>query len=247
MISSVSAAGRAEGRATTRWDDIMQDLFGRLRDGAQGEWHRYTHHPFVLRLADGTLEPERFRRFLIQDYLFLLQYARAGALAIHKSDDVAAMRLAAEGVSTLLAVELPLHVGFCAEWGLDETRLAQEEPSIELLAYGGFLLDRAQSGDLLDLQVALAACLVGYGEIGARLLSDPATRLDGNPFRAWIETYGGEKYQAVAQDGRRRLDALGEARGAEARFGTLLRDFRLAVRLEAAFWDAGSRDAVPVP
>jgi thiaminase (transcriptional activator TenA) len=220
----------------------MPDLFDRLCRAAAPEWQSYTRHPFVLGLADGTLAEARFRRFLVQDYLFLLQYARAYALAIHKSDTLDGMRHAAETVNGLLAVELPLHVGFCRGWGLDEAALASAPPSLELLAYGGFLLDRAQAGDLLDLSVAMSACLVGYGEIGRVLLEDGRTVRANNPYLPWIELYGGEPYQELARAGRARLDALGRARGADVRFDSLLAQFRLAVRLEAAFWDAGSRE-----
>ena len=54
------------------------------------------------------------------------------------------------------------------------------------------------AGDLLDLHVALAPCIVGYAEIAAELIADPATRLEGNPYRDWIEMYAGEEYREVA-------------------------------------------------
>ena len=64
--------------------------------------------------------------------------------------------------------------------------------ALETMAYTRFVLQRGLAGDLLYLQVALAPCLVGYGESGERLLADPTTRRDGNPYgghaieRSWI-------------------------------------------------------------
>ncbi len=215
---------------------LEDGLFGRLRQGAAEEWAAYVGHPFVRGLGDGTLAPDRFRHFLVQDYLYLLQYARACALAITKSDTLAEMRAAAQTVSGLLVGELSLHVEYCRGWGLDEAALQAQPASIETLAYAGFVLDRAQSGDLLDLVSVLSACLVGYAEVGARLAVDPGTRRAGNPYLSWIKTYSGPAYVALARDGIARLNALGETRGGEARFPMLLRDFRTAVRLETAFW-----------
>lgn len=41
-------------------------------------WREYTEHEFVKKLGDGTLEPERFRWYLIQDYLFLVGNFQVG-------------------------------------------------------------------------------------------------------------------------------------------------------------------------
>ena len=87
--------------------------------------------------------------------------------------------------------------------------------------------------------MALAPCVVGYGEIGARLAADPATRMDGNPYASWIEMYAGAEYQAFMQAEVEALDSLAARRGGSARFEQLAATFRTATRLEAAFWQAG--------
>jgi thiaminase/transcriptional activator TenA len=102
------------------------------------------------------------------------------------------------------------------------------------VAYTRYVLDCGLRGDLLDLQVALAPCIVGYGEIGARLLE--RARLDGNPYRAWIEMYGGADYQAVARNAVEALEESGRRRGGAARFDRLAAIFATASRLEADFW-----------
>ena len=67
-------------------------LFARLRADCAEEWRAYTHHAFVAALGRGTLELAAFRSYLVQDYLYLIQYARAYALAVYKDPDVAGMR-----------------------------------------------------------------------------------------------------------------------------------------------------------
>ena len=67
-----------------RWDTEFGaegGLFRRLRDACAAEWEAYTWHPFVRAMSDGTLPLAAFRRYLVQDYLFLLHFARAEALA----------------------------------------------------------------------------------------------------------------------------------------------------------------------
>jgi thiaminase/transcriptional activator TenA len=218
---------------------VTGGLFGRLREARIDEWHAYTRHAFVRGLSDGSLPEACFRHYLVQDYLFLIHFARAYALAVYKSDSLDDMRQAAGVMSALLDQEMRLHVDYCGGWGMDEATMAATPEAPATLAYTRFVLERGMSGDLLDLHVALAPCVVGYAEIAAELVADPRTRLDGNPYRAWIEMYAGDEYRSVAAAEVAQLDRLYAARGGEARFTGLVRTFSAATRLEAGFWQMG--------
>ena len=220
---------------------LGEGLFGRLRRDAGAHWEAYVAHPFVGALGRGDLAAAAFRHFLVQDYLFLVHFARAHALAGFKAAGLADIRAAAAAVSAIVDVEMPLHVAYCAGWGLDEAAMAATPEALETMAYTRFVLERGLAGDLLDLQVALAPCLVGYGEACERLLADPATRRDGNPYAAWIEAYAGEPYRDLVRGAIATLDRLGHEGGAEARYPQLLAGFVAATRLETAFWDMGWR------
>lgn len=214
-------------------------LFDRLRTACADEWQRYVGHPFVHGLADGSLPEAAFRAYLIQDYLFLIQFARAYALAAYKSDRLEDMRQAAGGLDAIVNMEMKLHVAYCAEWGIDEVALASAPEHPYTVAYTRFVLDTGQAGDLLDLHVALAPCMLGYAEIGARLLQDPRTRRDGNPYWSWIALYGGDEFQAAARSESEIIDSLFARRGSTSREADLARIFAAATRLEAAFWQVG--------
>jgi thiaminase/transcriptional activator TenA len=83
--------------------------------------------------------------------------------------------------------------------------------------------------------------VVGYVEVAQRLLADPRTKLEGNPYRAWIEAYSSDEYRAVAATAIGNLDRQAAARGGEARYASLLATFTAATRLEEAFWGMGWR------
>lgn len=225
--------------------DPGSHLLAALKEASPEDWRDYTHHAFVRQLADGTLPEACFRHYLAQDYLFLLNYARAYALAVVKAEQLDDLREAAALVDLLLNHEIALHVEVCAGWGLSEAQLAQvpEAPANRL--YTRYVLDQGLRGDLLDLLVALTPCSLGYAEIGARLLADPATRLNGNPYRPWIELYGGREFQEGAALAARQLDRVAERRGlvapfaASTRWPALVQSFRTAARLEVGFWDMG--------
>jgi thiaminase/transcriptional activator TenA len=214
-------------------------LFRRLVAAAGETWPAYTRLEFVLRLARGDLPEAAFRRYLVQDYLFLLHFARAWGLAVYKSDNLAEMRRAQSLVGATLDVEIGLHVEYCRGWGLSEARMAAEPEALETVAYTRFVLDRGLAGDRLDLEAALAPCMIGYAEIAAERTADPATRRDGNPYRDWLDMYAGDEYQALACDCAAALDEQFARRGGEGRLPALAACFATATRLEADFWAMG--------
>lgn len=233
---------------TPRWESDFGaegGLFRRLRAAAGTDWAGYTWHPFVRALSDGSLPLLAFQTYLIQDYLFLIHFARAKALAVVKGESIAAMREKAAAVLAILD-ETKLHLKYCAEWGLSEGDVLATPESAETVSYTRWVIDRGLHGDILDLEIALVPCTVGYGEVALRILADPARQVAGNVYQSWINTYGDPGYQAMARAAAARIDALGVSHGGEARFAKLAADFAEAARLEQRFWqqglDAAGRD-----
>lgn len=216
-------------------------FFERLKAAAAPAWRAYTHHPFTDAMADGSLPMAAFRHYLVQDYLFLIEFARAYALAVYKAPTLGDMRVAAGAMSAILDVEMKLHVDLCAGWGLAPDDLERAPPAAELLAYTRYVLDTGMRGDLLALDVALAPCVIGYAEIGARLAARPGAGDAGNPYRAWIAEYAGPAYQEVAARARAQLERLATLYVTPAREAELAAAFADATRLEIAFWEMGWR------
>lgn len=216
-----------------------EGLFEQLKADCATEWAHYVDHPFVRGIGDGSLPRAAFQHYLVQDYLFLIQFARAYALAVYKSDTLEEMRHASAGVAAILDVEMDLHVRLCGEWGLNRQVLEETPEARATIAYTRFVLEVGLKGDLLDLQVALSPCMVGYAEIGRTLAARPGALAASNPYRDWIAEYAGDGYQDIAAKAIAALDRTAESRLADARRPRLTSIFRQATRLEADFWEMG--------
>lgn len=215
--------------------------FPRLRDAAGTVWQDYTRHAFVEGLRQGTLPRKAFLGYLAQDYIFLIHFARAWALGVTKADSLEEMRACAATVDALVNGELSLHVKTCAEAGLTETDLYAAEEHPANLAYTRYVLEAGHSGNFLDLLAALSPCVMGYGQIGARLGADVTP---DHPYADWIAAYAGAEYQQVCRDAGALLDGavsrrLGDAPQATPAWARLCQRFTTATRLEVAFWQMG--------
>jgi thiaminase/transcriptional activator TenA len=220
------------------------DVFERLKAAASADWQSYVEHDFVRQMGTGALPQAAFRTYLVQDYLFLIQFARAYALAAYKSRTLADINAAQAGLAAILD-EMELHVRLCGRWGLSPRDIEAAPEHQATIAYTRFVLDCGVAGDLLDLHVALAPCVIGYAEIGRNLAANGIDALGDHPYREWIGEYAGAAYQDIATQARRHLDDLAARAMTEQRFAELAVLFGKASRLEADFWQMGL-DAVSV-
>lgn len=223
--------------------DFGSQAFAGWRDAAEDEWRAFTQHAFVQQMGDGTLPHEAFLHYLVQDYVFLIHFSRAWALAVVKSESLDEMKTAAGTVDALVNHEMQLHIKICAEAGLSEAQLFEAEEDFENLAYTRYVMDAGLSGDFLDLIAALAPCVFGYGEIGTALKSSAVA---GTPYQDWIDTYSGAEYQEVCHAVGSMIEGavrsrVGDAPQDSPRWNGLCERFRVATRLEARFWDMGLR------
>ncbi|CAM3665859.1 TenA family protein [Paracoccus yeei] len=209
---------------------------------AAPDWDAYTHHAFVQALGDGSLPRAAFLTYLVQDYLFLIQFSRAWALAVVKAGDLQEMRACSATVHALLDQEMALHVQTCAAAGIDTAAMLATPEAVGNMAYTRYVLEAGYSGDFLDLLAALMPCVLGYGEIGARLGREGAP---DTPYRDWIDTYAGDDYQQTCRAAGALLDdavrkRLGDAPQSSPRWAALVHHFATATRLEVGFWDLGT-------
>ena len=195
---------------------------------------RQLDHPTVRGIADGTLDEDRFRAWLAQDYLFLLDYVRLFALAAARAPDAAALGRLVDLAHSTFHEELSLHRAYAARFGLSEAELEGTAKSRTCAAYTDFLLRTAALGSFAEMVAALLPCMWGYSELG-RAIAERG--LPEEPrYRQWIQTYADPGFAELAGWCADLLDQAAEGFG-EAALEACERAFRTALEHELAFWD----------
>src|SRR6202008_2107743 len=122
---------------------------------------------------------EKFRFYVRQDYLFLIDYGRLLALAAARAPRLEWMRRFSALAQSGLETEMDLHRQFAARWGVTTEQLESERTAPATDAYCDFLLRTASLGDFAELVAALLPCMWGYAEVGERLGAEGAPEHDG--------------------------------------------------------------------
>ncbi len=168
-----------------------------LRNRAADLWEAQYVHPFVRGIRDGTLEPQRFRFFMRQDYLFLIEYGRVLALACARAPRLELMERFSVLAQSTLGTEMDLHRAYAAEWGITPEGLELERPQPVTRGYTDFLLRTATLGDFSELIAALSPCMWGYSELGRRIAQSQL--MTKGRYTQWIEMYAGDDFATQAR------------------------------------------------
>ncbi|WP_147804730.1 thiaminase II [Alkalicoccus halolimnae] len=213
----------------------MTKFSERLYEKLQPVWRKNHSHPFVVEMGEGTLDKEKFRFFMVQDYLYLIEYAKLFAIGATKAQDVRTMGRFAALLDVTMNEEMELHRQYAKKFDITEKELEEASPSPVTLAYTHYMLHAGQNGSLSDLVAALLPCAWSYWEIGRELAAIPGAA-DHPLYGEWIRMYSSEEF---AQTARWCIDLLDEltADTSEAELQKLEEIFLNTTRFEYMFWD----------
>jgi thiaminase/transcriptional activator TenA len=192
-------------------------------------------HPFLTGLTDGSLPPDAFAFYVVQDALYLRRYSEALAEVGRRAPSAAEAKMFARHAAEAVEVEHALHGSLLSDLGVDPATVASPAPTN--LAYTSYLLAAVCTGSYAEGVAAVLPCYWIYWEVGRELLrrGSPDPR-----YQRWIDTYGGEAFGGVVREVLTVTDKLGPALTAPER-DLVHRHFRVTSRYEWMFWDMGYR------
>jgi len=205
-----------------------------LRKRSARVWRAIENHPFLRELHAGTLPMNRFIYFILQDYVYLLDFAQVLCLGGAKSPDLKTLELFCRHALGAVEVERSFHTIFGKSLGLSTRQLDAVPKGPTTQAYIGHLQSVARGGSLTELVAAVLPCYWIYGEIGRSLHRKRPRK--PKIYRQWIETYASESFWRPVREQIHLMDQLGAAVGSTEK-KRLAEYFLLSSRYELLFWE----------
>lgn len=207
-----------------------------LKAKATKVWEEGYNHPFVQELGKGTLDQEKFKFYLLQDYHYLLQYSKVFAIAAIKSDTEELMTNFTKIQYFTLANEMDLHREYMASFGITQDEIIAVKSSLYNRTYTANMLAIGQTGNLAEVLAAVFPCAWTYADYGKRLKEQYADTLENNPYKAWIETYANDEFSNAFKWFYDTLDNL-VANMTDKQREKIEEIFISSVEFEYLFWD----------
>ncbi len=198
-------------------------------------WNAYNEHPFVLGLQNGTLDREKFRFYIIQDSVYLMNYAKVFALGVAKAKSQEVANLFAAFIPVMNG-ELDVHKGYLARLGVSEEELKAAKPSKDNLSYTSYKLRVAYEEGEAEILASVLACGLSYELIAKRIAERRPEALEDPFYGEWVKGYYSQEFAAANKQLSDTLDRLA-AHYSEEQILHLIDIFTACSRYEMDFWE----------
>lgn len=168
----------------------------RLYNSAIWLWEKNLEHPFVKGLADGSLPLKNFQFFMLQDHLYLMQYAKVFALGVLKSREESDMRIFSDLIVATLDTENAIHQSYLRRLGITKEMIRNAKPSIVTDSYTNYMISIAEKEGLGELMAAVLSCSWSYKIIGDWMEKIPGAK-EQEFYGDWVSMYMSEGYRAA--------------------------------------------------
>jgi len=207
--------------------------FYKLKNNCNKEWSEYTNHKFLSDLVSNKLPDKNFKKYLVQDYIFLQQFLKILALSVYKSDSLEEINRSVNFIKGIDR-EIKLHISYCKKWKIPLKSLNNIKVERANSAYTDHVLRVGKNGSNLDIFSCLSPCIIGYGEIGFKL--SKIKNWEKSKYSSWIKMYSSKEYQQVAKDNINYLDILYMS-NKKRNLSKLKSNFKKSTILERNFWE----------
>lgn len=160
-------------------------------------WDQCLEHPFIQGMEDGTLDPKLFLDYIIDDTLYLKEYARVFALAMYKSQTLAEMRWFHRVLDFVHSNEALARVRLLREHQITDQQVEAMTPRAENVEYTNYMLRVAQQEDIPEIMMAVLPCMLSYCYIGQKALPLASST---SPYIGFLREYADPVYLESCHD-----------------------------------------------
>ncbi|TGY41852.1 thiaminase II [Clostridium sartagoforme] len=199
-------------------------------------WGKYLEHPFVKEIGEGTLDKEKFKNYLVQDYLYLKEYAKVFAMGLVKAESLSDMNLYYGSIKGILEDETEVHTNYLKYFGIDQNKVFDNRKEMTTESYTSYMLGIGLKGDLKEIAMTILPCAWSYQFIGRSLYEKHKDTLDNNFYKPWIEEYSSVEFEEGSEVWKNHINDLCKDIS-EKEAGNLRDIFMKSSLYEMDFWD----------
>lgn len=209
-----------------------------LLEATAGIWAKYNEHPFVLGIQNGTLDKDKFRYYIIQDYLYLEEYAKTFAIGAAKAKSQETLQIFTNYIQALTGGEMDIHKGYMGKFGVAQEELDNTPRALDNLSYTSYMLRIAYEEGEVEILAAILSCAYSYEVIAKKMVENHPEATDDAFYGEWVQGYVSDEY---AEENKVLMDVFNRLTKdlSKAQLEHLKDIFVACSRYELNFWEMG--------
>lgn len=199
-------------------------------------WEGYLEHPFVKGIAEGNLVIEKFKYYMIQDYIYLFDYVKVFSLGLAKGESFKDLEIMSGSISAVLWEIENVHKVYMERIGITEEEVESMEAHLDNTAYTKYMLYSGYEGDYFDVLMAILSCAWSYNYIAEYINNENSEAKNHEFYGQWISSYISEEFREMNRVIAEKVNELAKEMSAKK----LLKGnkiFRNCSLFEMRFWD----------
>ena len=213
--------------------NLSDILFARVED----LWKEAAQKPFVTEMAKGSLQEGLFRCYMLQDYLYLLDYIDILNCTLEFTADPGLQAFLRGIIGATENETKHVHIPNMKKIGITDDEIDQCVKAPVIAEYVDYMKRQLQEYGMIAGLTALLQCSWVYAYIGQSVTARYADEVAVSPYRSWFGAYTSDEYLKSNREWIEWLD--GETKGiGEEETENLCKIFETCAGYENRFWDA---------
>ncbi|MEE0110030.1 MAG: TENA/THI-4 family protein [Oscillospiraceae bacterium] len=210
-------------------------------------WEKCLNSGFLHKLENGVLDETCFMGYIVDDSLYLREYAKVFAWGMTKAETMDDIRACYSLLSFVNEGEDATRRYYLNRYGLKDAEIQDLPQRPENRAYTECMIDAAQNGGMAECMMACLPCMISYGWIFQQLLARTPSVKD-TPYWPLVRDYASEGYNAACQEWSDYTDRICSSLSSE-RQKHCMEIFRACSVHELHFWEMSEHprnDLLPI-
>lgn len=157
-------------------------------------WDLATEKEFLTKMAKGTLEQERYKEYMLQDYYYLVDYKRILEKLTSLSDDAEISEFIKNIMEEIEFETSNVHIPALKSLGIKEDEINNSQKNPVISEYMGYYDEQISKNGLLAGLVALLQCSWGYAYIGSVMYEQYYDDIEKSVYKPWFDAYVSDSY-----------------------------------------------------
>ena len=139
-------------------------------------WDKCIATKFVQDMKNGKLPIEDFKEYIVQDSIYLKNYARVYGRAIYHAETLREIQLYYSILNFVTDTESVVRLNYLRQFGMTDDDIESIDPLPENQKYINFLFETAERGNGCEILMAVLPCMLSYSYIFRKLADEPESR-----------------------------------------------------------------------